>query len=119
MKFEPQRFFIGLVDFFSIFMPGAVLAYLVKDWEALKFLGLAKDFPFNGSGEAAMFFFASYLLGHLTFLLSAALDEWVYDPLRAWTDWGQISRHLVKGDNLSARWQRRLAASDMLFGKDA
>jgi 8-oxo-dGTP pyrophosphatase MutT (NUDIX family) len=118
MNFEPQKFFIGLVDFFSIFMPGAVLAYLVRDWEALKFLGLADGFPFNGRREAAMFFFASYLLGHLAFLLSAALDEWVYDPLRAWTDWGQIKR-LVKGDKLSALWQRRLAASDLLFGEGA
>ena len=39
MNFEPQKFFIGLVDFFSIFMPGALLTYLVKDWAALKFLG--------------------------------------------------------------------------------
>jgi len=31
MNFEPQKFFIGLVDFFSILMPGAMLTYLGKD----------------------------------------------------------------------------------------
>ena len=39
MNFEPQKFFIGLVDFFSIFMPGALLTYLLKDWVAMRFLG--------------------------------------------------------------------------------
>ncbi len=31
MDFEPQKFFIGLVDSFSVLMPGAVLAYVGKD----------------------------------------------------------------------------------------
>jgi hypothetical protein len=32
MNFEPQKFFIGLIDFFSILLPGAVLTYLTKEW---------------------------------------------------------------------------------------
>jgi 8-oxo-dGTP pyrophosphatase MutT (NUDIX family) len=119
MNFEPQKFFVGLVDFFSIFMPGAVLAYAVKDCAASSFLGFDTYFPISGTEAAVVFLFASYLLGHLAFLLSAALDEWVYDPLRAGTDWGQISRRLAKGDNFSALWWRRLAVSDLLFGQGA
>ena len=65
-----------------------------------------------------MFFFASYLLGHAAFLLSAVLDEWIYDPIRALTDLGQIKR-LADGKDLSPRWQRRLAASDLLFSWEA
>jgi 8-oxo-dGTP pyrophosphatase MutT (NUDIX family) len=117
MNFEPQKFFIGLVDFFSIFMPGALLAYLVKDWAALKFLG-SVGYPLNGAEPVIVFFFASYLLGHAAFLLSAALDEWIYDPIRGLTDWGQIKR-LAKGDRLSPLWLRWLAASDLLFGRAA
>jgi 8-oxo-dGTP pyrophosphatase MutT (NUDIX family) len=117
MNFEPQKFFIGLVDFFSIFMPGALLTYLVKDWVALKFLGSA-GYPLNGIEPAIVFFFASYLLGHAAFLLSAVLDEWIYDPIRALTDLGQIKR-LADGKDLSPRWQRRLAASDLLFSWEA
>jgi hypothetical protein len=31
MSFEPQKFFVGLIDFFSILLPGALLTFLVKD----------------------------------------------------------------------------------------
>jgi 8-oxo-dGTP pyrophosphatase MutT (NUDIX family) len=117
MNFEPQKFFIGLVDFFSIFMPGALLTYLVKDWAAMKFLGTA-GYALNGPEPVIVFFFASYLLGHAAFLLSAVLDEWIYDPIRALTDWGQIKR-LAYGKELSPLWLRRLAASDLLFGREA
>ena len=117
MNFEPQKFFIGLVDFFSIFMPGALLTYLVKDWAAMKFLGTT-GYPLNGPEPVIVFFFASYLLGHAAFLLSAVLDEWIYDPIRALTDWGQIKR-LANGKDLSPLWLRRLAASDLLFGREA
>src|SRR5690606_7192086 len=34
MSLEPQKFYIGVVDFFSILMPGALLTYLSKDWAA-------------------------------------------------------------------------------------
>jgi 8-oxo-dGTP pyrophosphatase MutT (NUDIX family) len=118
MNFEPQKLFIGLIDFFSILMPGAMLTYLGKDWIARKF-GMAQGLPLDGAEAGMVFLFASYLLGHFAFLLSSALDEWVYDPLRSWTDWGQISGRLAKGDSLSAHWQRRAATSDWLFGKYA
>ena len=29
VNFEPQKFFIGLMDFFSILLPGALLTYLL------------------------------------------------------------------------------------------
>lgn len=116
MTFEPQKFFIGLVDFFSILMPGAMLAYLGKDWVAIKF-GMEKGFPVNGAEAGLIFLFTSYLLGHFAFLLSSALDDWIYDPLRAWTSWGQISR-LARGKSLSSRWRRRLALSSWLFHKN-
>jgi hypothetical protein len=117
MNFEPQKFFIGLVDFFSIFMPGALLTYLVKDWAAMKFLGSA-GYPLNGIEPVIVLFFASYLLGHAAFLLSAVLDEWIYHPIRDLADLGQIKR-LANGKDLSPRWQRWLAASDLLFGWEA
>jgi len=31
MSFEPQKFFVGLIDFFSVLLPGALLTYLIKD----------------------------------------------------------------------------------------
>jgi 8-oxo-dGTP pyrophosphatase MutT (NUDIX family) len=118
MNFEPQKFFIGLVDFFSVLMPGAMLTYLAKDWVAVKF-GLGSGFPLEGGEASLVFLFVSYLLGHFVFLLSSMLDDWIYDPLRAWTDWGQISKRLAKGESLSASWKREFAASGWLFGKNS
>lgn len=31
MTFDPQKLFIGLMDFFSILLPGALLTYLLMD----------------------------------------------------------------------------------------
>jgi hypothetical protein len=31
MNFEPQKFYIGVIDFFSIILPGALLTYMIKD----------------------------------------------------------------------------------------
>ena len=39
MNFEPQKFYVGLIDFFSILLPGAVFTYLVKDTAGSLVLG--------------------------------------------------------------------------------
>jgi len=119
MNFEPQKFFVGLVDFFSIFLPGATLAYVIRDWVYATFLGPNMHPPVDRVEAGLVFLFGSYLLGHLVFLLSAVLDEWIYDPLRALTDWGQITKRLANDKDLSAHWQRQLATSDLLFGRNA
>ncbi|MBP9871788.1 MAG: NUDIX domain-containing protein [Nitrosomonas sp.] len=117
MNFEPQKFFIGLVDFFSILMPGAMLTYLDKDWIAMK-LSLESGFSLDSVEMGFVFFVVSYLLGHFIFLVSSLLDEVIYNPLRDCTDWGQIDKRLAKGEHLSARWKRLLVKKKWLFGKD-
>lgn len=107
MDFEPQKFFIGLIDFFSILLPGVLVTYLMK-WEYL----LATDeyaTLVDTKGWIA-FLFSSYLLGHFIFLLgSLLLDNHVYDTIREATDQGQISR-LAKGKTLSPTLAKRLNA---------
>ena len=105
MGFEPQKFFIGLIDFFSIFLPGAALAYVIKDKACWIFVGLTACPPINGTEAVFIFLFGSYLLGHLVFLLGSFLDELVYDHLRALTDWGQITKRLVNGKDISPLWK--------------
>jgi 8-oxo-dGTP pyrophosphatase MutT (NUDIX family) len=117
MNLEPQKFFIGVVDLFAILMPGALVAYLGKDWAAHAVLG-QPSFPLQGAEAWLVFFFASYLLGHFAFLIGAKLDDWVYDPLRKLTYWGQLGR-LAKGDQLARRWLRKAAESKWLFGSNA
>jgi len=111
MNFEPQKFFIGLVDFFSVLMPGALLAYLSM------LLG-DRDLHLDSAEAWMVFGFASYLMGHFVFLFGAALDHWIYDRLREGTDWGQI-RRLANGGDLSDQRLRALAKSSLLFGQNA
>ncbi len=90
MNFEPEKFFIGLMDFFSILLPGALLTYLMMDQVgpvvlAERYSGLA------GTEAWAAFLFASYLFGHLVFLFGSWLDEF-YDWARSFTLNSQIAQ---------------------------
>lgn len=113
MNFEPQKFFIGLVDFFSILLPGALLTYVLKDSLGPLFLG-DSYYPLR-SGEAwVVFLFSSYLLGHFVFLVGSQVDR-LYEVIRNATDDGQ-KRRLAKGECLSPALARWLAAH--LFKKN-
>jgi hypothetical protein len=74
MAFEPQKFFVGLVDFFSVLMPGGLLAYLGKDLAAQALLG-KYSYKLEGTEAWMVFLFASYLLGHFIFLIGSVLDD--------------------------------------------
>jgi 8-oxo-dGTP pyrophosphatase MutT (NUDIX family) len=104
MTFDPAKLFIGLIDFFAVLMPGAVLVYLGVDFVPRALLG-SFGAPLGPFETGLVFFGISYLLGHLVFLAGAYLDNWVYDRLRNRTDWGQIQR-LAEGERISPRWVR-------------
>jgi 8-oxo-dGTP pyrophosphatase MutT (NUDIX family) len=108
MSFEPQKFFIGLIDFFSILLPGALLTYMVRDDLGPPILGHA--YSHLGEKEGPLvFLFASYLLGHFIFLLGAwLLDDFCYASIRNATRWEQI-KSLSAGGTLPFPWFRRLA----------
>lgn len=91
MNIEPQKFFIGLMDFFSILLPGAFLSWLLMINDvAHKVIG-ARYEKLSGAEAWITFLFASYLLGHLVFLLGSWLDE-LYDYARNYTLNTQIKR---------------------------
>jgi hypothetical protein len=90
MNFEPQKFFVGLMDFFSILLPGALLTYLLADQVGPVVLG-DRYGRLDGAEAGAVFLFASYLVGHLVFLFGSFLDE-LYDWLRFYTLNHQIER---------------------------
>lgn len=87
MNFDPQKFFIGLMDFFSILLPGALLTYLLMGEVGPVVLG-DRYSKLAGAEAWAAFLFASYLFGHLVFLLGAWLAEF-YDRARPYTLNGQ------------------------------
>jgi 8-oxo-dGTP pyrophosphatase MutT (NUDIX family) len=103
-----------VIDFFSILMPGALLAYLAKDRIASLVLDRS-SFQLQGTESLIIFLFMAYLLGHLTFLLGSLLDQ-PYDWLRGCTNLGQ-RRRLAKGQRFSSRGMRVMA--EWLFGRNA
>ncbi len=88
MNFDPSKFFIGLMDFFSILLPGALLAYLTMGWAGPAVLGAGVP---SGAQGWAVFLFAAYLLGHLVFLVGSWLDP-IYEWFRRRTLNRQIER---------------------------
>ena len=109
MDFGPEKFFIGLVDFFSILLPGAVLTYLLKGDVGLCFPD-DRYSKLAGTEGWAVFLFTSYLVGHFIFLVGSwLLDDRVYDPIRKATDARQV-KCLAAGENLSPKLARWLAA---------
>jgi hypothetical protein len=83
MKFEPGSFYFGVVDFFSILLPGALLAYFLYGPLGPKVFGPVMPAIQDGATGAGwvIFLFAAYLLGHIVFLIGSYLDN-LYDPVR-------------------------------------
>ena len=103
MNFELQKFFIGLMDFFSILLPGALFTYLMMDDVGPVVLG-DRYARLAGTEAWAIFLFVSYLFGHLIFLLGSWLDL-LYDRARRDTLNTQIAMLAQRGCLL--RWYRR------------
>jgi ADP-ribose pyrophosphatase YjhB (NUDIX family) len=114
VNMEPQKFFIGVIDLFSVLMPGALLACVIN-YEARQTGSPAPNITLGDSERWVVFVFASYLLGHLAFLVGATIDS-AYGVLRSGTELGQTTR-LAKGKRLSSSWLRRSART--LFPKQA
>ncbi len=79
---KPSDFFVGVLDFFAILLPGAIAAALLAPRLSPWLFGDGLLPPLQG--EAARwsgFLVAAYFLGHLVFLLGSRLD-WAYNALR-------------------------------------
>jgi hypothetical protein len=80
MEYKPSDIFVGLVDFFAILLPGALLAFLLKvpaDRHVFNDITLHKVGPRAESW--VVFAFAAYLLGQFTFLVGATFMDSIYD----------------------------------------
>ncbi|MDQ1424548.1 MAG: hypothetical protein QOD72_2046 [Acidimicrobiaceae bacterium] len=108
MSFEPQKFFIGLIDFFAVILPGALLTFLLADDVGPKVLGDRYN-VLHGNSRAIAFLVSSYLSGHFIFLAaSLLLDNLFFDRIRRATPKGQI-RRLAAGRPPPSRFSRLFA----------
>lgn len=115
MNFDPKNFFVGLLDFFSVILPGALLTFLFKDSVGPWLLGEAFSSLTDTAGWVALLI-SSYLSGHLLFLFGAGLDDWLYGPIRNAT-YTDTVKHLAKGEQLASDLSRSLAR--LLFKKSS
>jgi len=82
MNLKPQDFFIGVIDFFSVILPGALVTYFLQGLLYADFFGAGKVFPLPDTTEQQwiIFLFATYIIGNIIFLIAAfLLDKFVYD----------------------------------------
>lgn len=77
---KPSEFFVGVIDFFAILLPGAIATALL----APRFSAAASallQLPSSEAGQWVVFLVSAYFLGHLIFLLGSYLDP-LYNWLR-------------------------------------
>lgn len=78
---KPADLYVGVMDFFSILLPGAALVALLVGSglvdEVLVLLPLRE-----AVAQYAAFLLAAYAAGHVLFLMGSLLDEVVYRPIR-------------------------------------
>jgi hypothetical protein len=84
MEIKPQNFFIGVVDFFSVILPGALITYFLMGIINDSLFGDNKVFALLGSEAAKWiaFLITTYIIGNLIFVVaSLLLDQLIYDKL--------------------------------------
>jgi hypothetical protein len=78
---KPADFFVGLVDFFAILLPGAILTfwlYKCLEHRGGSLLGFLPDLP-EGWVTFAASAISAYVLGHLLFVIGSLCVDPVYD----------------------------------------
>ena len=80
MDTKPSDFFIGVMDFFAILVPGAIFTFMLAPWATREVFGpILPTINSNETGWAA-FILAAYVLGHLLHHLGSVFD-YTYDHI--------------------------------------
>ena len=104
---KPSEFYVGVLDFFAILLPGAVAtAILASKFSDLVF-GRLIAAPTSETGKWVAFLICSYFVGHIIFLLGSYIDR-LYNFVR---------ERLNPYDNESA-FQCALLIRDSLVGEN-
>jgi hypothetical protein len=76
MSFKPQDFFIGVTDFFSVLLPGALLTYVLLGILQDDIFGPEKllDASENVVSQWIVFLVISYIVGNIVFMVASFLD---------------------------------------------
>lgn len=78
---KPSDFFIGIVDFFAILLPGAIATAILAPKFGKLVLGPLITVPGTAAGNWVAFLICAYFLGHIIFLLGSYIDRF-YNSVR-------------------------------------
>ncbi|MDP2883769.1 MAG: hypothetical protein Q8P51_01950 [Ignavibacteria bacterium] len=71
---KPSEFYVGVLDFFAILLPGAIATAILAPRIAHLVVGPLVAAPTSEAGNWAAFLTCSYFLGHLIFLVGSYVD---------------------------------------------
>jgi mannose-6-phosphate isomerase-like protein (cupin superfamily) len=82
MDLKPSDIFIGVIDFFSVMLPGALLTFFLEGMFYDQVFGGGRLFPEPATeiAKAAVFLIVAYIVGNLIFMLASFLD-YTYDGI--------------------------------------
>jgi hypothetical protein len=81
MDFKPQTFFIGVTDFFSVLLPGALFTWFIKTvFENQNYLQQFLQNPENETTRWIGFVIVAYIFGNMLFVFSSLILDKIYDP---------------------------------------
>ena len=89
MELKPEAFSIGVIDLFSVMLPGAATAAAPDRGATRSAAPASSRLATRRAGAVGDLFFVSYLLGHYVFWVGARNSKWVYDRLRRATRYQQ------------------------------
>src|SRR5688500_12885001 len=86
MDLKPGDFFIGIIDFFSVLLPGALITFFIDAHWRDEIFGPGNIVPYepDNLSRGLIFLFCSYVLGHFIFALGSQLDPLYNRLLRGW-----------------------------------
>lgn len=125
---KPSDFFIDIVDFFSILLPGALVTYVVRALFYRNLFGEGRLLPVpqNEMQGWIVFLLVSYVIGHMLFAIGAViLDKYLYDKFlrRLVTKNFDLAYHAataIRDECLASDlWIGRLVSENYLRADDA
>ena len=84
MAVKPSDFFVGVIDFFAVILPGAIIVAIGYPHIPSFLLGehgIVRAIE-GDTVQWIVFAVSAYLAGHFLFLIGSVLDSTLYDPMR-------------------------------------
>lgn len=79
-EYKPSDFFIGIIDFFAVLLPGAIFCFIFRDFAQNRIFGPVLPHLNGDPQNWIAFVLSAYLFGHFLLSFGARLDP-LYDKI--------------------------------------